>query len=132
METSSRTFKFRVWNKTYKEMFYPKGSTKNGEYEEKIYLQLDGVLMGDFKLTGLVDCSDDYVIQQFTGAQDSEGVDIYEGDLVEYDSSLLEVKFENSPTGSSFVLVSEDPEDLGYSLTTYSCDYKVVGNIFEK
>ena len=78
----NRQLKFRIWNDTYKEMFYPKGPTKNKEYEEKLYLQLDGVLMGDFKHTGLVDCSKDYIIQQWTGEYDKNNTPLYEGDIV--------------------------------------------------
>jgi uncharacterized phage protein (TIGR01671 family) len=77
-----RQIKFRVWNKTYEEMFYPGSPTLNGDYVEKFYLQLNGVLRGDFKRTGDVDCTEDYVIQQFTGLLDAEGREIYEGDVI--------------------------------------------------
>jgi hypothetical protein len=30
-----KEIKFRVWNKAYQEILYPKEPTKNGEYEEK-------------------------------------------------------------------------------------------------
>lgn len=107
-----RTLKFRV--------YIP-------EHEKFSYFEL-----GNFDYSDRYLHQNDYPVQQFTGLKDSKGVDVYEGDLIEYNSDLLQVKFENSPTGSSFVLVPVDSEDLGYSLTTYSSDYRVVGNIFEK
>lgn len=157
---AQRTFKFRVWNKTYKEMFYTKGPNKNGEYEEKIYLQLDGVLMGDFKFTGLVDCSENYVVQQFTGLKDSKGVDVYEGDIVKFtepmwvhptdpndkqklywdyrtkDLKQIRYGFEFGDfPHAGFVAISLDPTDLecGSPLKRIDGQYmEVVGNIFEK
>jgi|688.fasta_scaffold820575_2 uncharacterized phage protein (TIGR01671 family) len=79
-----RDIKFRIWNILYKEMFYPSSTPiMNGEYAEKFYLQLNGKLRGDFKHCGDVDCSDDYVLQQFTGLIDKNNKEIYDGDILE-------------------------------------------------
>lgn len=125
------TKKFRVWNKAYQEMLYPKGPTKNGEYEEKMYLQLDGVLMGDFKHTGIVDCSENYVIQQFTGEFDKSKKEIYEGDIVRVTSEewgnenfVAEVIFSEA----SFLSKIDDNDIRGL---WGGDDIEVIGNIFE-
>ena len=120
-----RTIKFRAWCNHDKKFHYRVcvGDTSTDDPCSIVWVSDEVGWVNFDKFSG--------VIQQYTGVRDSEGVDIYEGDLIEYNSDLLEVKFENSPTGSSFVLVPVDSEDLGYSLTTYSSDYRVVGNIFE-
>lgn len=130
-----RTLKFRIWHTTYKEMFYPAGPTKNREYEERVYLQLDGVLMGDFRRTGLVNCSDDYVIQQFTGLKDSKGVDIYEGDLLEFayrdEGKQFVGEVQYFEKFGSFGVVIDKAFETFQDLIEYVQFFNVVGNIFE-
>ena len=126
----SGKLKFRVWNPTYQEMLYPSSPTKNGDYEEKIYLQLDGQLIGDFKHTGLVNCSENYVIQQFTGMLDNKGKEIYEGDILEYNhGNGTNIGYVGFTSGIFFLNYSDENNDeLGYLLVS---NIKVIGNIFE-
>lgn len=134
-----RKLKFRVWNSTYQEMLYPSSPTKNGDYEEKLYLQLGGQLMGDFKHTGLINCSEHYVIQQFTGMLDNNGKEIYEGDLVEFDDSdyndqpvkgVAEVIFT-----TDLCIVDAPSYGLWFENGFYRSMYgsiEIIGNIFEQ
>lgn len=112
-----REIKFRVWNKTYHEMFYV-SDHKNGEYDEKIYLTLEGKLRGNFKNCGDVDCSDDYAIQQYTGLKDKNGKEIYEGDIIEYPNG----NYENQ------TVIMEVVHPFTYSNANI---VEVIGNIFQ-
>jgi uncharacterized phage protein (TIGR01671 family) len=127
----NRQLKFRIWNKTYKEMFYPKGPTKNKEYEEKIYLQLDGVLMGDFKHTGIVECSEDYIIQQWTGEYDKNRKEIYEGDII----SSYSAEFINENYEAEIVFLDAafhaKVSEKDYRGVWSGDDIEVMGNIFQ-
>ena len=137
----SRKLKFRVWNPAYEEMLYPSSPTKNGDYEEKIYLQLDGQLIGDFKHTGLVNCSENYVIQQFTGCFDKNNKEIYEGDIVKtiYEEMPIAV-VQYALEFCSYRLLTKDNKSFALRTFRYENEKpvglidvieEVTGNIFE-
>ena len=63
---------------------------------------------------------------QFTGLHDSDGVEIFEGDLLQWDNDIVEVVFHS---GSFKVLHHGSPDMLlWYCLP----DCKVTGNKYEK
>ena len=70
-----REFKFRVWDKLDKRYIYPDKSYH-------FVINLNGIFQNFQNGSG----GDEYEIQQFTGLIDSYGVDIYEGDVVEWKS----------------------------------------------
>lgn len=69
-----REFKFRVWDK--------KNSQFLKYWDDNISLDL--WRWAELMSTCLTFPINDYIIQQFTGLIDSYGVDIYEGDIVEW------------------------------------------------
>jgi uncharacterized phage protein (TIGR01671 family) len=76
----SRVLKFRAWDKLNKSFIYPdKG------YQGHYILTLDGKFQNLQNGSG----GDEYIVQEYVGLKDSKGVDIYEGDIVNFDNSEI-------------------------------------------
>jgi len=110
-------------------MFNFKELPKNDGYIEKFYITLDGKLRGDFKHSGDVDCSEDYIIHQYTGLKDAQGTEIYEGDILKHDIGLGNIYWEviwDSVNGQ-WITTKENGGNTG----NWFDYYVVAGNIFE-
>ncbi len=91
---------------------------------------------------GYFDYSDRYLdqhdnpVQQFTGLTDSKGIDIYEGDLLEFAYKDDSVKFvgevQYSEKFACFIVVVDKAFETFNDLADYASSFKIVGNIIEK
>lgn len=74
--------------------------------------------------------SDDCIIQQFTGLQDSKGKDIYEGDIIQTNNKYNDIVTVSFSHGCYCIITDEEKED-NILLNTGNNKFEVIGNIFE-
>ena len=133
-----RELKFRVWNKTDKEMHF----SKPLQFRNLGYMDLedggDGLygLMGHALTTskGIDTNKKEFIIQQFTGLYDTNKKPIYEGDRVRF-SYTGKVDFFGEviwlEDSASFGVKSKNAFETFEDLMDYMKFFEVVGNIFQ-
>jgi uncharacterized phage protein (TIGR01671 family) len=131
----NRPIKFRVWDKITNQYLQ-----ELGIYYWHIPHSLDGEeITGEANLVGLSELlkHDNFIIQQYTGLNDSNDDPIYEGDILKnpYDVSnniIGQVLYESDHGGYIFQWKRRGQD---YKITNLNCDVAfhsaIVGNIFE-
>ena len=121
-------FKFRVWDKLAERMIYP-----HNDNQQHFIIDLNGRFHNLQNGSG----GDDYVIQQYTGLNDSNDDSIYEGDILinHYDvgnNIIGQVLYESDHGGYIF---QWKRKGRGQDYKNLNCDVAfesvIVGNIFE-
>lgn len=102
-----RTYKFRAWDDV-----------------NKMFPIIGFHIMGEVVMFGLLQqyCLENLLqlkISQFTGYQDCNGVDIYEGDVIKCWDGILVIKFETFDIEQGYIIPLDD------------LDIEIIGNIFE-
>ena len=118
--------KFRAWDKKLKEMF------------EVSFIDFDTKLIGlNIDLEIIIFDFDDVILMQLTGLLDKNGVEIFEGDVVQFEDCYTESDFLYINKGiiewsqGSFTVANRDSVSMEDLLDGDLLDVTIIGNIYE-
>jgi uncharacterized phage protein (TIGR01671 family) len=117
---NNRQLKFRAWDKLAKRFIYPdKG------YQGHYVLTLNGQFQNLQNGSG----GDEYVVQQYTGLNDYESNNIYEGDIVRYELDGIVYTQTVGWGNNGWEMI--DTRLYSTPLITNLPNFEVIGNVFE-
>lgn len=124
-----KEIKFRLWDKLGNKIVTP---------NKNIYLNLLGQVVTDNPENGEIIPfkNDTYELSQFTGLQDVNGKEVYEGDIVRASYSIMqyEISKVEFKRGIFFVLKNGRYHPLSefmYNSNDRTKDIEIIGNIYE-
>ena len=126
----NREIKFRVWDK-YKKQMYPISSIDYDIFSQEINIiavgHKNGMCTSYNKNHNSEKCDITALeLMQYTGLKDKNGKEIYEKDIVKYETMIGKIMFFNG----SFIL-SDFEETEEWELGIINEELEVIGNIYE-
>lgn len=144
-KTNKMNKKFRIWDTSMKR-FYNKAFFLDGEGNPYRDSDPHGIDMSGKRCVYPLQ---NYIVTQFTGIHDRAGIEIYEGDIIHLDCTMMNNSFEKDEgemhhegtfevvwnpnvAGFDLQLIKSSTETMGWTLMPEgSDDYEIVGNIFQ-